>query len=252
LRALILAAGAGTRLGTLTENTPKALIDVGGRTALERVVEALVAAGVDHLVINAHHHADRVEDAARALVRPGVEVTVSREDAASPHPLETGGALTHAAPYLSGDGPFFIHNADILTDVDLRAVYDAHVEGEAVDRRIATLVVTSRETSRPLLVDRGGVFGRANRSEGWEVVARHADAATAGEAGFCGIHVVSPRIFPLLRERGTFSIVDAYLRLVGVGKVVAVHRVDDGDWHDIGTPERLAAARAAFGARTGA
>jgi len=247
VRALILAAGAGTRLGPLTDAVPKALLDVGGRTALARVAEALIAAGVDHLVVNAHHHADQVEDAARALARPGVEVTVSREDAVSDRPLETGGALGLAAPRLSGDGPFFIHNADILTDLDLRAAYRAHVAGEAADRRIATLVVTSRATSRPLLVDRAGVFGRANRSEGWEVVARHPDAGSVREAGFCGIHVVSPRIFPLLRERGTFSIIDAYLRLVGAGKTIAVYEVDDRSWHDIGTPERLAAARAAFG-----
>lgn len=248
MKGLILAAGPGTRLGALTEMVPKALVDVGGRTALERVASALVAAGADRLVVNAHHHADRVEEAALALAGPGVEVVVSREDEVSEEPLETGGALVLAARHLEGEDPFFVHNADILSDVDLGAVYAAHVEGEAEDGRIATLVVTGRTTSRPLFVDRHGVFGRANRTEGWEVVARHPDRESAREAGFCGIHVVSPRIFRLLRERGTFSIVDAYLRLVGAGTTVAAFDASDRVWHDIGTPERLAAAREAFAA----
>ena len=250
MKALILAAGAGTRLGSLTDSVPKALVDVGGRTALDRVASALIDAGADRLVVNAHHLADQVEAAALALAARGVEVMVSREDEVSDAPLETGGALRLAAPHLEGEEPFIVHNADILTDVDLRALYETHLAGEAADRRIATLVVTDRPTSRPLFVDRHGVFGRANRAEGWEVVARHPDRDSAREVGFCGIHVVSPRLLPLLRERGTFSIIDAYLRLVGAGKTVAALDASDRTWHDIGTPERLAAARAAFGARS--
>lgn len=245
MEALILAAGEGRRLRPLTEQGPKALVDVGGTTALERVADALLAAGVDHLIVNAHHFAERVEEAARALARPGLRVSVSREDRESDAPLETGGGLAFARGLLAGGEAFILHNADVMTDLDLASVYDDHVRGEATDGRLATLVVTRRETSRPLLVDRLGVCGRANRGEGWEVIGRHPEG-TIGEVGFSGIHVLSPEILRHFRTRGTYSIIDVYMRLVAAGEVVACHDATDRTWYDIGTPERLEQARAAF------
>ena len=252
--AMIFAAGEGRRLRPLTDETPKALIEVAGRPMLERVARALVAAGADRLIVNAHHHADRVD----AWLREsdlGVERVLSREDADSDRPLETGGGLALAAHLFRRDAPFFLHNVDILSDLDLAGVYAAHVAGEAEDGRLATLVVTERPTSRPLLVDDEGVCGRVNLSEGWEVVGRHPRQTRAGpprRVGFSGVHVVSPRIFERLKERGTFSIIDTYLRLVGEGETIAIHDASGAEWHDIGTSERLEAARRALGAREGA
>ena len=246
MEALIFAAGEGRRLRPLTDTTPKALIDVAGRTALERVVDAVVAAGAHHIVVNAHHLADRVEEAALALARPGVRISVSREDIEFDRPLETGGGLAHARPLLEAEEPFFLHNADILTDLDLAGVYRAHVEGAARDGRLATLVVTGRQTSRPLLVDETGVFGRRNRAEGWEVVARHPGDGTR-EVGFSGIHVLSPDILPWFDAVSTYSIIEIYMRVVGDGDVIGCFDAGDSVWHDIGNPERLERARTALG-----
>lgn len=242
---MILAAGKGRRLRPLTDRIPKALVDVAGLSALERVAAALVRAGADHLIVNAHHHGDQIEAAAIDLAGDGLDVTVSREDLESSAPLETGGALRFAEPLFRIAAPFFLHNADVLTDLDLADVYEAHRRGEGADGRLATLVVTRRETTRPLRIDALGVSGRANRHEGWEVIARHPEGETR-EVGFSGIHVLSPRIFRLLTERGTFSIIDAYVRLIGRGEVVATYDATDASWYDIGTHERLEAARAAF------
>jgi MurNAc alpha-1-phosphate uridylyltransferase len=249
VEALIFAAGEGRRLRPITERTPKALIDVGGRTALERVFAALVAAGVDHVVVNAHHFAVLVEEAALSLARPGVRVSVSREDREAPVPLETGGGLAFARDLLDGEEAFFLHNADVLTDLDLADVYEEHRRAGATDGRLATLVVTRRETSRPLLVDTHGVYGRKNRSEGWEVVCRHPDADSAAEVGFAGIHVVSPAILRHFRSSGTYSIIDVYMRLVAAGEVIGCYDATGRTWYDIGTPERLERANAAFGDR---
>jgi MurNAc alpha-1-phosphate uridylyltransferase len=157
MEAMILAAGEGRRLLPLTRDTPKALVDVAGRTALARVFNALVGAGADHIVVNAHHHGALVEQAALKLAHEGVRVTVSREDLEHAAPLDTGGALAFARESLDAKAPFFLHNADILTDLPLDRVYRAHQADER--DRLATLVVTRRETSRPLVVDGGRVRG---------------------------------------------------------------------------------------------
>ncbi|MCG8468230.1 MAG: NTP transferase domain-containing protein [Gemmatimonadetes bacterium] len=243
---MLLAAGEGRRLRPLTADLPKALVDVGGTPLLERVARSAIAAGATRLVINAHYRAEQIVGFLDERAGFGVEYVVSREDEASEAPLETGGALVHARPLLDRAGAFLLHNADIVTDLDLRALYAAHVEGEASDGRLATLVVGERETTRPLLVDETGVCGRANRTEGWEVIARHPAAGVdPTPVGFAGIHVASSRLPDLLTERGAFSLIDAYMRLIGEGHVVAAYDAGDALWHDVGTIEKLEAARAA-------
>ena len=245
---MILAAGEGSRLRPLTDSVPKALLDVGGTPMLERVARELLGAGAHRLIVNAHHLADQIEAWAAAQTL-GVPVIVSREDRTSPIPLETGGGLVHAAPLFEAESPFLLHNSDVLTGLDLSEFYRAHVEGEARDGRLATLAVMRRPTSRPLLVDDQGVFGRANRTEGWEVIARHpAGESVAAEVGFAGVHVISEKIFARIRGRGAFSVIETYMRLVGEGERIAVFDATGVAWHDIGTPERLEAARAALAA----
>ena len=252
MEAMIFAAGEGSRLRPLTDTTPKALVDFGGVPLLERVAANLVAAGVHRIVVNAHYLARRIEAwAASAGVRLGVPVAVSREDGISPAPLDTNGGLFHAGPLFEAEAPFFLHNCDVVTSIDLAAMYRAHVEGAARDGRLATLAIAERTTSRPLLVDGEGVYGRANRMEGWEVEARSPRPRWQGEireCGFAGIHVLSERVFECSGAGEVRSIMASYMDWIGDGERVGVFDVTDTPWYDIGTPERLAAARHAFGA----
>lgn len=239
---MILAAGLGTRLRPLTDDRPKALVEVAGVPMLERVARALIDAGVGRLIVNVHHHAGMIERFVRERDGFGVEVRISREE--GPAPLETGGGLLAAAGHFESGEPFFLHNVDVISDLDLPAMYARHLEFPC----LATLAASRRETSRPLLVDDRGVFGVADRRSGWRREARRAGTG-ARESGFAGIHVVSPRIFPLLTEQGTFSIIDAYMRLIADGHRISVFDIGETEWHEVGTPRRLERARRRLEAR---
>jgi MurNAc alpha-1-phosphate uridylyltransferase len=234
---MILAAGLGTRLGALGATTPKALIEIAGVTMLERTARRLADAGVDRIVVNVHHHAAPIERHLAGLDL-GAEVVVSREEE---RPLETGGGLLHARRCFRGDRPILVHNVDVVTDADLRALLATHAASEAV----ATLAVSVRETARQLLFDDGGLTGREDRGTGTHTACR-ATRGVVTALAFAGIHVCAPRLFDLLTERGAFPIVDAYLRLAGEGHVIAPWRMDGSRWLEIGSTERLAAARAAL------
>ena len=155
---MIFAAGRGTRLGALGASTPKALIEIAGRTMLEHVVGRLRAAGAQRVVVNVHHHGEAIERfvAAHDL---GVEILVSREPEG---PLETGGGLLAARGLFRREGPILLHNVDVLTDADLGALVAAHRGGGA----LATLAVAERETQRYLLFDDAGLCGREDRRHG--------------------------------------------------------------------------------------
>lgn len=237
--AMILAAGLGTRLRPLTDHTPKALLDVGGVPIIERVARRLIEAGADRLIINTAHLAQQIEDYVRARDGFGVETIFSRED---PGPLETGGALLAAQAHFRGDAPFFLHNADILSAIPLGEMYAAHV---AAGEPLATLAVLDRATSRRLLFDDEGLLGRTDEGKGLDLRVRP-PVGDVRAVPFAGIHVISPRIFGLLTERGAFSILDPYLRLAGAGERILPFRVDGHTWIDIGRPEQLEQARQAF------
>ncbi|MCI0437171.1 MAG: NTP transferase domain-containing protein [Gemmatimonadetes bacterium] len=235
--ALILAAGRGTRLGALGAETPKALIEIGGRTMLERVAAALVAAGADRLIVNISHHAGRIARfvAAHDL---GAEVVLSREE---PEPLETGGALVHARPLFRTHAPIVLHNVDIITTADIAAMVAAHEAGE---QALATLAVHERRTARHLLFDENGLYGRTDTRTGVAAESRKPSGRTRPLA-FAGIHVISPRLLDRITERGVFSILNPYLRLAGAGERIVPFAIDEAVWLEIGTPERLEAARLA-------
>ncbi len=236
MKALILAAGVGSRLRPLTDETPKALLSVGGAPMLERAARRLQAAGVSSFVVNAHHHAGRVAAFCADLSRRlGVPVAVSREDGLL---LDTGGGLKQAAPLLAGEGPFFVHNADVLSDLDLAALMAAHRESDA----LATLAVRERETSRRLLFDANGLLRGRRSPEGVEWVGAPVPDAVA--LGFDGVSVMDEEFLGLLSEEGVFPLTRPWLRLAGAGRPVRAFRADAWAWHDIGTPEKLAAARA--------
>ncbi len=233
--AMIFAAGLGTRLRPYTDTTPKALIEVGGRPMLELVARRLVAVGADRIIVNVHHHAGQMNAFLEGLDL-GAEIAISDE---SDHLLETGGGLKKAAPLFRGSEPFLLHNGDIYSEIDLAALYRAHDES----RSLATLAVMERDTSRYLLFDgEGSLCGYGNRATGLLRKGREPIGPTV-ELGFCGIHVISPRIFELITESGPFSIIDLYVRLIAAGHRVAAHRVDGSVWVDIGKPEQLERAR---------
>lgn len=238
MKALILAAGVGSRLAPLTDSTPKALLPVAGVPMLERVAARLKAAGVKSFVVNAHHHAQAVADFCAALSRHlGAPVSVSREDDLL---LDTGGAIKKAAPLLRGPQPFFVHNADVLTDLDLKALYAAHLESGA----LATLAVRERESSRAYLFDARGRFAGHDDRAADRVTWAKAAVPGAARLPFDGVHVLSPALLDKLTESGVFSITKAYLRLAAAGEDIRAFRSDRWSWHDIGTPEKLAAAEA--------
>lgn len=233
MKAMVLAAGFGTRLGALTQTTPKCLVKVGGKAMLEHVVDRLKQVGVRELVINLHYLSEQVQRFVEQRSGFGLRVHFSYE----PKILGTGGGILHARQYLDGDEPFFVHNADIFSEVDLAGMFAA---ARAQPDVVATLAVMPRDTSRVLLFDREGEL------LGWRSGARTELAREGGERiplGFCGIHVLSPAIFPLLEQHGggEFSIISTYVHAARLGKRVRAYRVDGQFWVDVGTPTQLEA-----------
>lgn len=213
--AFIFAAGLGTRLKPLTDRMPKALVPYRGRPLLEQTIEKLKSEGFDHIVINIHHFAQMIRDYVEEHRSFGTNIEFSDE---SDLLRDTGGAIKHAAPLLV-QGPFLIHNVDIISNLDLGKMYRTHVEDP--DRPIATLLVSERETSRYLLFDpQGKLVGWIHRDTG-EVKSPHEEirSHSAEELyrlytplAFGGLHVISPEIFPLMEGWGEkFSVIDFYL-----------------------------------------
>lgn len=232
MKAMLFAAGMGTRLKPLTDTLPKALVPVGGRTLLDRTVERLCRSGVDEVVVNVHHFADQIERyvAGHSF---GCRVTLSDERAQL---LDTGGGLKHAVPLLGAtDGPVLIHNVDILSNADLRAFCERN-KGEQ-----AALMVSRRDSPRQLLFNgEGFLVGWTNRLTG-EVRTPYGqlDVAACRSYAFSGIHLFSPSLFPLLGDfPERFPIMDFYLTLCDRVKIRADVR-DGLRLLDVGKQETL-------------
>ncbi len=230
MKAMVLAAGLGTRLRPLTDDRPKALVELAGRTLLEITLERLRSFGVRDVIVNTHHFAEMVEAYLAAHHNFGMRIEISHEEIL----LDTGGGLKKAAWFLrDSDEPFFLHNVDVLSNIDLAAMARFHAEHNA----LATLAVQSRATSRPLLFDAASqLSGRINK-DGERELSR--PAAQTEELAFAGIHVLSPRIFDLLTEDGIFPIIPAYLRLAATGEKILAFRADGAYWRDLGKPESV-------------
>jgi NDP-sugar pyrophosphorylase family protein len=232
MKAMILAAGLGTRLRPLTDDRPKALVEVAGRTLLDITLSRLRSAGVNEAIVNAHHFADMVVEYLKAKQNFGMRIEVSREDLL----LDTGGGLKKAAHFFleSPDRPFFLHNVDVISNVDLGRMLDVHRQRQA----LATLAVQDRETSRYLLFDEDlQLCGRQLGQDGTAELVRSAPRLRA--LAFSGIHVISPRLLTLMKEEGAFSIITTYLRLAGQGETISGFRADPYYWRDLGKPESV-------------
>lgn len=237
MRAMVLAAGLGTRLRPLTNDRPKALVEVAGRTLLEIALKRLRDFGVSEVVINLHHFADMVESYLKANQNFGLQIEISREDECL---LDTGGGLKKAAYFFQrGAGreePFFLHNVDVISDIDLAQMLADHIEQEA----LATLAVQARDTSRYLLFDESmELCGRVGK-DGQRQLVRPTPNLQA--LAFSGIHVISPRFLSMMTEQGAFSIIESYLRLAEAGEKILGFRADEYYWRDLGKAEHIARA----------
>ena len=216
MNAFIFAAGLGTRLKPLTDTMPKALVPVAGKPLLAHVVEKLKATGCKKIVINIHHFGDMIVDYVKSQGNFGIDIVFSDEREML---LETGGAIKHAVELL-GNEPFLIHNVDILSNVDIKALWEEHLNSGSA----ATLLVSKRSSSRALLFDaEGNLTAWTNKTTG-EVKTPYesVDIASLKELAFSGIHVFSPSLFKYF---GTypekFSIIDFYLNTCKAEKIKA-------------------------------
>jgi MurNAc alpha-1-phosphate uridylyltransferase len=235
MKGMILAAGLGTRLKPFTENHPKALLPVNGKSLLQRNIAYLQSFGVNDIVVNVHHFAEQIISTIKENNGWGANIMVSDE---SDEVLETGGGLKKAGFFLQDAAePFVLMNADMLTDLDLGAMKNLHTRSNV----LATLAVTNRSTSRYLLFDDNNILcGWLNEKTGEQ----------KGKAGtkkaFSGIHIISPQIFKHIKEEGKFSMIDLYLRLAFEGFTINCFDHSNGKLLDVGKPEAALMAAEMF------
>lgn len=229
MKAMIFAAGLGTRLGDITKNTPKALVDINGKSALRITAEKLTAAGFSDIIVNIHHHPEAMREEIGRLNSEGLHITISDETGEL---LDTGGGLYKASEFFD-DGPFIVHNADIFSDFDIKSLYTSHLESKA----LATLAVRHRQGNRMLIIDGNGrLRGWCNNQTREEILTVESKKGL-GQIAFTGIHVISPDIFGYMTE-GIYSMTSLYLMLAGK-QVINTMTFDDGYWFDCGTPASL-------------
>lgn len=235
MRAMVLAAGLGTRLRPLTNDRPKALVELGGRTLLEITLTRLASCGVREVIINVHHFADQVIQYLKTNDNFGLRVEVSREELL----LDTGGGLKKASWFFLQDPhrldeAFLLHNVDVVSAIDFQRLLEFHNE----NRALVTLAVQERESSRYLLFDEQGELcgRRIGRDQEPELVR---SSQTPQALAFSGIHMISPRLLSDMSEEGVFSIIATYLRLAGQGEKILAFRADEYYWRDLGKIEDL-------------
>ena len=235
MKAMILAAGLGTRLKPFTERNPKALLPINGKTLLQRNIEYLQLFGVKNVVINAHHFAAQIKDAVQLNHGWGSKIIISDE---TDMVLETGGGLKKAGVFLEDSSePFVLMNVDILTDLNLDEVNSLHLQSNV----LATLAVTNRSTSRYLLFDDNNILcGWLNEKTGEQ------KGIPGNKKAFSGIHIISPQIFKYIKEEGKFSMIDLYLRLAAEGFKINFYDHSDVKFLDVGKPESVIMAEQMF------
>lgn len=237
MKAMILAAGLGTRLKPWTEHHPKALALVNGKSLLQRNIEYLQQYGFRDVIVNVHHFADQIIESVEANKGWGSTVTISDETAIV---LETGGGLKKAAWYFNEEEDFVVMNVDILTDLNLQSMLQKHKEAGP----LATLAVTNRLTSRYFL------FNTNNELCGWRNIKTGEEKIKRTDVGliqkaFSGIHIINSRIFEHMTQEGKFSIVDVYLALC-TNHTIRCFDHTGSLFMDVGKPESIELAEKMF------
>ena len=207
-QAMIFAAGLGTRLKPLTDTMPKALVPVGGQPLLWHVIQKLKAAGFGRIVINVHHFAQQIVDYLKENNNFDIDIRISDETEML---LETGGGIKKALPLFDSQSPIIIHNVDILSNIDLAAIYD-EAQQSNVD---ALLMVSWRKTKRYLLFDEEMILDGWTNIETGEIRSPYPalNPSELKQLAFSGIHIISPHVFPLFQEMPErFGIIDFYLK----------------------------------------
>ena len=238
MKAMILAAGLGTRLKPFTDHHPKALAVVNDKTILQRNIEYLASFGIKDIIINVHHFAEQVIFFVEKNNGFGSNISFSDE---RDEVLETGGGIKKAARFFEKQNePFVVMNVDVLTDMNLDAMISLH----QTKSPMATLAVSSRQTSRYFLFDKSNILcGWKNVKTGEQKISRQSSKYI--EKAFSGIHVISPKIFSLIKSEGKFSMVDVYLELA---KTQAIQAFDHtgSKFIDVGKPESILRAAQIF------
>jgi len=230
MKALILAAGLGTRLGQFTTNKPKALVELNGVTLLERAIRKVKELGVSEIVINIHHHGDQIIEFIHLNKNFNIPISISDE---RDQLLDTGGAILKARPLLGEKEPFLVYNVDILTSMHLEDLLAYHT----LKGGLVTVAVRNRETLRYLL------FNSQMKLAGWRNTETGEEKLVGDDVGlqnlaFSGIQIVQPEIFPLITERDKFSVIQLYLRLAKNHNIYGF-RDSSELWMDLGKPEQL-------------
>lgn len=237
-KAMIFAAGLGTRLKPFTDRHPKALVVINGKTLLQRNIEYLAKFGIKDVIINVHHFADQIKKIIKKTNGFGSNISISDE---SDRVLETGGGLKKASWFFDKSNlPFVVLNVDVLTNLDLNEMMEQHKNLNP----LATLAVTTRHTSRYLLFDEiPNLCGWKNTKTGEQKISRDADQFF--EKAFSGIHIISSKIFSLMKMEGKFSMIDAYLELAKT-QVIAAFDHSNTKFIDVGKPESILKAEKMF------
>jgi NDP-sugar pyrophosphorylase family protein len=231
MKALILAAGLGTRLKPLTDTIPKALVEINGKTLLEHSIVHLKFFGVKDVIVNVHHFPDQIIGFLKKKKNFGLNIEVSDE---RDELLDTGGGFKKASWFFRDAGPFVVRNVDVLSDTNLGAMLEFHKK----HKPLATLAVRNRETSRYMLFnERWELIGWTNVSTGERKLSRK-DHKRMYPLAFSGIQILDPAIIPLVTEEGKFSLIAMYLRLSRDHRICA-YADNDSFWFDAGKREDI-------------
>jgi len=235
VKALIFAAGLGTRLLEHTKNKPKAMVNLAGKPLIHHAIEYLKSFGITDITINVFHFADQIISDLHEHHFFDIDIHISDE---RNQLLDTGGGLKKASTFLKGNEPILIYNVDVISNLDLNVLLKYHQEQKA----LATLVVRSRQTSRYLMFDQNlQLAGWKNFSNDETRISRPESFANAQPFAFSGIQIVQPELLEMITEEGKFPIMDLYLRLAKSQTIEAF--IDNSDlWMDLGKPEELMTA----------
>jgi NDP-sugar pyrophosphorylase family protein len=230
MKAMILAAGIGTRLRPITLEKPKCLVEVQGISLLEHTIRYLKYFGIKEIIINVHHFADQIEQFIQDKNSFGIQIVLSDEREAL---LDTGGGLVKAKWFFEDNKPFILIASDVITDLDLTDIYNYHLSHEP----LVTLAVKQRKSSREFLFDRGyRLCGWHNNVTGETRWVK--ETSNPQKIAFSTVHVIDPRLFDLVSETGAFSIIDIYLRLARENVILGFEH-NETRWYEFGRIENL-------------